>query len=453
MIFFRRRLFLWLIKAYIKKWGKRIFLFFIVGLVLFFSFFRTIHSFVTKIPSRSHESIGVVGDFKVETLPRWLLDTISEGLTKNNEDGTVIPSLAVSWKVLDDGKRYEFFLKKDEYFTDGTKLDSSHIQYNFADVVVERPNEHRIVFKLKDSYSPFTAISVSRPVFKNGLIGTGEYRVRKVELNAGFVESLTLQKADNPMQTKTYHFYSKSDVLKMAFLMGEVDIAKGLHDITYKGQSLANFSNVKVVKTTNDSRLVTLFYNTKDNILSDEKIRNALSYGLPDEFPAGKRHTTPFKPSLWVNSQSNNYERKQDIEHALELLESSSASKSANVSVKIQVFPKYKSTAERIKSEWKKIRVDASIEEVQSVPTTFQIFLGDFMLSNDPDQYTLWHSTQAQNITNYQNLRIDKLLEDGRKTSDIEKRRTIYENFQKYLLADSPASFLFFPYEYDIIRK
>ncbi|MEK7092766.1 MAG: peptide-binding protein, partial [Patescibacteria group bacterium] len=88
-----------------------------------------------------------------------------------------------------------------------------------------------------------------------------------------------------------------------------------------------------------------------------------------------------------------------------------------------------------------------------SVPSDFQIFLGDFQLSKDPDQYSLWHSSQPQNISNYQNLRIDKLLEDGRKTTDIEKRRKIYEDFQKYLLADSPASFLFFPYEYDLIRK
>ena len=29
----------------------------------------------------------------------------------------------------------------------------------------------------------------------------------------------------------------------------------------------------------------------------------------------------------------------------------------------------------------------------------------------------------------------------------------IYADFQKYLLEDAPAAFLYFPYEYDVIRK
>jgi ABC-type transport system substrate-binding protein len=45
------------------------------------------------------------------------------------------------------------------------------------------------------------------------------------------------------------------------------------------------------------------------------------------------------------------------------------------------------------------------------------------------------------------------LLEDGRRTSDVGERRIIYADFQKFLIEDVPASFLFFPYEYDISRK
>ena len=70
----------------------------------------------------------------------------------------------------------------------------------------------------------------------------------------------------------------------------------------------------------------------------------------------------------------------------------------------------------------------------------------------DPDQYTLWHSTQSTNITGYNSPKIDKLLEDGRKISDKEERKAIYLDFQRFLVEDTPAAFLFHPTVYTIIR-
>jgi peptide/nickel transport system substrate-binding protein len=118
-------------------------------------------------------------------------------------------------------------------------------------------------------------------------------------------------------------------------------------------------------------------------------------------------------------------------------------------------MPRYKALAEQIKLLWEKIGVKVNIEIVDALPTSFQVFLGEFNVTKDPDQYALWHSSQINldNITNYKNLRIDKLLEDGRQTDDINERKKIYSDFQKYLLDDAPATFLYFPYEYQITRR
>ncbi len=45
----------------------------------------------------------------------------------------------------------------------------------------------------------------------------------------------------------------------------------------------------------------------------------------------------------------------------------------------------------------------------------------------------LWHTGQDNNITKYENKRIDKLLEDGRKTLDFTERKKIYNDVTKYL--------------------
>ena len=88
------------------------------------------------------------------------------------------------------------------------------------------------------------------------------------------------------------------------------------------------------------------------------------------------------------------------------------------------------------------------------VPDQYQAILVTQEIPSDPDQYTLWHSTQTQtNLSHYANPKIDKLLEDGRKESDPEKRKKIYFDFQRYLVEDAPAVFLFHPTTYTIIRK
>ena len=68
-----------------------------------------------------------------------------------------------------------------------------------------------------------------------------------------------------------------------------------------------------------------------------------------------------------------------------------------------------------------------------------------------PDQYYLWHATQTKtNLTKYDSKRVDKDLEDGRKTVKEEDRKVKYFDFQKTILEDAPAAFLYFP-KYNIL--
>jgi peptide/nickel transport system substrate-binding protein len=72
----------------------------------------------------------------------------------------------------------------------------------------------------------------------------------------------------------------------------------------------------------------------------------------------------------------------------------------------------------------------------------------------DPDQYYYWHSTQSlSSIIGYKNLKVDKLLEEGRSTYKIADRKTAYIDMQKTLSDDPPAVFLFYPYSYTVKRK
>src|SRR6185312_12342146 len=170
MIVIKKRLIFWLFKAYIKKWGKAIFLSFLLGLIIFFLLKSSFPYIIAAFTGVSKETIGVVGAYTLDSLPQSILDDISHGLTKVNPDGTISPDLATSWDIKNGGKLYVFHLRNGVHFNDGTLLTSKEISFSFSNVSVSRPNEDTIAYSLKDPYAPFL-VTVSRPIFKSDLVG------------------------------------------------------------------------------------------------------------------------------------------------------------------------------------------------------------------------------------------------------------------------------------------
>lgn len=431
--------------------GKRLLLYFVVGLLIFFLMRGFFEHIFPRYNLREKQVVGMVGTYTVNSLPPDIMYKISKGLTAINEDGTAKPGVAKSWKIESEGRKYTFYLKEDVYFSDKKNLTSDLIDYGFSNVDIERPDKYTVVFKLKDAYSPFLT-TVSRPIFRKGFVGVSEYRVKNISLNGDFVESIELISLDKK-KTIRYQFYPTVSSAKTAFVLGDVSKIVDLPDVNFKNSSFYKFNNAIVEKRINYRQLVTLFYNTQDENLSSKSLREAFSYTISDSFKNGEKSFGPYAPFSFASQKGISLYR-QDLDHAKLLLEKfRTESPNAKLSFVIDTLAKYRAVAEDIAKVWNGLKVETKIREVDETPAKFQIFLGEFFLSLDPDQYVLWHSDQQNNITGYKNLRIDKLLEDGRQISDIEERKKIYFDFQKYLLADAPASFLFFPYTYDVSRK
>ncbi|MCI4626172.1 MAG: peptide-binding protein [Candidatus Magnetoovum sp. WYHC-5] len=75
----------------------------------------------------------------------------------------------------------------------------------------------------------------------------------------------------------------------------------------------------------------------------------------------------------------------------------------------------------------------------------------------DPDQYDIWHSSKTAehefNFVSYANSEVDKLLEEGRITLDVEKRKAIYYQVQDILAEDLPYIFLYVPDSLVMLNK
>lgn len=79
----------------------------------------------------------------------------------------------------------------------------------------------------------------------------------------------------------------------------------------------------------------------------------------------------------------------------------------------------------------------------------FEAVLLGWTVSQDPDIYDIWHSSKTEpkelNFIRFKNAEVDRLLDEGRSTFDIEKRRACYYRIQEILAYEQPYTFLFVP--------
>lgn len=392
------------------------------------------------------ERIGIPGRYRSDNLPTFILEEVSSGLTKINENGIVEPALAENWESPDKGKTWIFHLRDNIFWQDGKPVTSKAIKYEFNDVEIETPDNKTIVFKLQDPFSPFPSV-VSRPTFKKGLLGTGEWKVTKLTVTGGYVQKLVI--TDKKKNKKIYKFYPTEERAKLAYKLGYVDRLINIFD----PKPFDTWQTAKVEKQINTGQVVSIFFNTKDPLLSEKGVRQALNYAIDKKAFEGKRAISPISPNSWVyNPQSKSYD--YNPKRAKELLNDLPKQMRENLEIKLVTTPVLLPVAEKIANYWEKIGVRTVLQVTSVIPEDYQAFLAVFDIPKDPDQYSFWHSTYSTiNISKYQNPRIDKLLEDGRVELNLEERRKIYLDFQRFLVEDSPAAFLFHPPSYTIIRK
>lgn len=389
-------------------------------------------------------TIGMVGRFRQSELPLSITRKMSQGLTAIDQHGFAAPDLAKNMTTSDDGKTYTFTLDSSRRWQDGTPVVSDDIQYDIENVTTQRPDTQTLIFELKESFAPFPTV-LSKPIFKTGMVGTGEYRMKSVKKNGEYVEKLTLISSNN--QLLAYRFYRTTQDLVTALKLGEISDIEDLNNIS----DIPSWKQFQVQPTLHEDRYVAVFFNTKDENLSEKSYRQALSYAIPDKPDGDRRALSPINPNSWAyNPQVKPY--NTDVGQAKELLQAVFGDNELP-SMELTTFLSYLPEAESIAKAWTDLGIKTQVKVATSIPTNYQALLIGQQIPPDPDQYLLWHSTQPTNITHYASPKVDKLLEDGRKTIDQEKRTEIYRDFQRFLLEDSPAAFLEHITTYTVVRK
>ncbi len=444
----------WLFLAFLKKNVQSILLSFLlslIGIIVIVSFSPYV---LRKLASKT-ETIGIVGNFTLDTLPPEVLSKFSNGLLYANDSGELIPLLADSWEPVDGGKEYRFHIKKDLTWNDGKPFTAEDIKYSFKDVKTEAQNEYLLVFKLTKPL-PIFPYFLTKQIVKYPLIGVaGQYRVDRIRVKTGFITELHLspqsKKEADPIII--YKFYDTDTKLVEAYKLGEIT------SMSTSKSSVADifdgWSNTAVERAVDYSKVLTLFFNMNDPLLSEDKdIRHALAESVnKGEFiDFGEEASGPISPVSWAYTQDvKRYTYNPTV--ASKILKKYTES-SGSAELTISTYYDHLGVADEIKEDLESAGMNTKVEVLAGdLPSNFQLFLAPLTLPKDPDQYFFWHSTQKRgNITSYKNVRIDKLLEDGRDTFSIQNRKELYTDFQRVLVEEMPAYFLYYPYVYTIKR-
>lgn len=442
--FKKLRFFFRFIVAFVKKRIRTIILGALLGVI---SYFVLLNLLPTIPKPRKIEKIGIMGKISLSEIPEDILSKISLGLTSISEEGGINPAISSHWQVSSDGKIYTFFFTdKKNYWHDKSLFTPEDVNYNFKDATIMPIDFQTLKIILKEPFSSFL-YTVSQPLFKKGLIGLGPYKVKRITRNGQILKSISLvpveKKSDLP--NLTYRFYLNNFYLKTAFKLGEIDKIEKIDEVA----EFANWKGVTVSSVLSPDHQMMLFFNVAKEPFMDKSFRQAIAYAL-DKKTGKERAVGPISySSSFFNPNVKKYEK--DVLNAKQLLEKIKLKDNSLFS--LYTFSTFENEAQKIKSNLEEIGLKTEIRLTSFIPEDFDMFLAVQEIPKDPDQYLLWHTDQKLNFTHFSNPRIDKLLEDGRKVLDESERKKIYFDFQRFLVEESPAVFLFYPTYYSVERK
>jgi peptide/nickel transport system substrate-binding protein len=382
---------------------------------------------------------------------------IYSGLVRIGENNTIIPDLADSWEISQDGKTYTFHLKPNLVFHDGKPLTAedvvftvskignptlkSPLRVTWSGVLASAPDNSTVVFTLQKPYSGFihqTTLGIlPAHLWKNiedtawqtsdyntEPIGSGPYKLAHVSRShRGTPESFTLVSfkkfaLGRPFIKKLVIMcLNNNDDLVDAYTKGDVDGISGIQpkEIT----AIGNENDIHQVVL---PQIFGIFLNqTKNKAFSDPAVIKALNLAVDKEQIIDRvflGHATslngPFPSSHEV--VNDDYSVRKSL--AIKTLENAGWRVNESTGLREKMFgkeklvltftittvntPELELVANLVAQLYRDIgiHVDIKIFEIGTLNETiirtrdFQALLFGQVVKHDTDLYAFWHSSQ-----------------------------------------------------------
>jgi peptide/nickel transport system substrate-binding protein len=359
-----------------------------------------------------------------------LTELVYAGLMRTNEAGELVPALAESYSISENGTVYTFRIREDATFHDGHPVTAEDVvftvrkiqegnlrspqQSNWDGVQVTQSKERVVEFTLEEPYSYFLENTTLGILPKHRWdesadtqqftfsrlnthpVGAGPYEVTHVNENsAGVPQSYTLKAFDNYVGGEPFittvktQFFSNASTLIRAYRNNNIDAIAGIN--TKKAAALQNDSHR--IRTAPLPRVFGIFFNQNQTpLFTNQTIRKALNTAVDREkiiaealHGFGTRIHGPLPPTTGVDATStkktDDTDTQSHIRQAQQILRNDGWTRNKNgvfirntddsttelsFSIITANTPELRATATSVKRMWERMGADVNIELFES---------------------------------------------------------------------------------------
>lgn len=442
---------------------------------------------------------------------KTLTALVYSGLMREVDQHTYIPDLAKEYKVSPDELTYTFTLRPDLTFHDGSPITAKDIEYTvhqiqknitpatagWQGVTVKQIDNITVEFTLRKKFADFLRMTtigilpshVWEPLSEESFsttnlntrpVGSGPYRVSDLKVNSsGITEMYTLKRFNDSALGRPYikklFLYTVSHTDNIIELL-----EKGLIDGTTLRTDISVHDKIKNItgykkSYTPSTKVFGLFFNKDRGIASDTVVKEYIAQSIDslkiiDQIsgetgflPAGPvPQSMAEKPVLKkIDLEKNGWSKNTTTG----IYEKRSTGQKLTLTITTLDNPELKILTELIVRQLSEAGIEATpkVFQVQDLERAilaerdFEAFLFGYTITTPSDLYAFWHSSQRTypglNITQYQNSKVDLLLEKLIQTSDNTERQKITNQIVALIAQDIPAIFIYNPADVTFFHK
>ncbi|SPF79778.1 Periplasmic dipeptide transport protein [Pseudoprimorskyibacter insulae] len=408
-----------------------------------------------------------------------LYSNVFEGLTRFMSDGTVVPGLAESWEISDDGLTYTFHLRDGVTFHDGTSMDGEDVKFSLdraraedstnaqkalfgdiADVTVVDPLTVQVTLSQQNGSFLFNmawgdAVIVapeSIDDIKTSPVGTGAFkyvqwvngdRIDLVRNDAYWGDAPALEKA-------TFKFISDPTAAFAAMMAQDIDAFAGFP----APENLPMFEadprfQVLVGSTEGETILST---NNKMPPLDDVRVREAIAHAIDRQAiidgamfglgtPIGT-HFAPHNPDYVDLTGMSNY----DPERAKALLAEAGHPDGFTTTLKLPPPSYARRGGEIIAAQLRAVGIQTEITNLEWAQWLEEVFRGkDFGLTivSHTEPMDIGIYARPEYYFQYDNPAFQDLMKTLNATTDSAKRSELLAEAQTIISRDYVNGYLF----------